>query len=139
MSSTVATVERENSFISSKKPLAEPYSVWAAIYLDRYFAGEINVLPRILQGVGVFVSAGCGPCGDDLKVLAVGSAVAGYCKTAVLAFKAPSRELVSELHQCLAGAQVSLTLEILAPISPCFAPLSLALCPSDEPLGYMEI
>ncbi|CAB1432339.1 unnamed protein product, partial [Pleuronectes platessa] len=73
------------------------------------------------------------------NVLAVGSAVAGYCKTAVLAFKAPSRELVSELHQCLAGAQVSLTLEILAPISPCFAPLSLALCPSDEPLGYMEI
>lgn len=44
------------------------------------------------------VSAGSRLCCDDLKVVAVGSVGAGYFKAVVLAFKAPSRELVSELH-----------------------------------------
>ena len=33
--STLATVERKNSLIIWKKSLAEPDSMWAAIYLDR--------------------------------------------------------------------------------------------------------
>lgn len=50
---------------------------------------------------------------DDLEVLAVGSVVAACFKAEVITFKAASGELVSELHCWQAGAQDSLTLEIL--------------------------
>lgn len=65
-----------------------------------------TVKSTFIESVRVFVSSGL--CGDDLKDLAVGSMVAGDFKAAVLAFKAPSREPVSELHCWLAGAQDSL-------------------------------
>lgn len=72
-------------------------------------------------------SAVSGLCGDDLKVTAVGSHVAGCFKAVVLVFKAPSREPVSELHRWLAGAQDSLTLGILRDIHPSFTVLNLTL------------
>ncbi|CAB1452147.1 unnamed protein product [Pleuronectes platessa] len=49
MSSTLATVERKNSLVNWKKPLAEPDLMCAAICLDRL--GRAKTLPRRTRSI----------------------------------------------------------------------------------------